>query len=252
MIKLLDGPSEELAGFCRRDVFGTRISGYFETYGTSESFACFYMQKQKGNVTAALSKIDSSITLSASPNADFEELSNFLKVIGFAALTCDSDFQGITGLSPERTGNIVCFNARKSINASRGIEISSDIELAQIYNILLDAGFYLPQDRGVWLSDAGARFNKGLASACTVFSDKVPVACAMILFETASAGLIGAVATLPEHRGKGYAGALVTALARKLNTKGKRADLMCEEKLTQFYNNLGFEKTGAWAQIKGR
>ena len=74
----------------------------------------------------------------------------------------------------------------------------------------------------------------------------------MILFETASAGLIGAVATLPEHRGKGYAGALVTALARQLNTKGKRADLMCEEKLTQFYNNLGFEKTGAWAQIKGR
>ena len=46
--------------------------------------------------------------------------------------------------------------------------------------------------------------------------------CAMVLFRTDKAALLGAVATVPEFRGRGIAGALVTRLANQELADEKR------------------------------
>jgi predicted GNAT family acetyltransferase len=55
---------------------------------------------------------------------------------------------------------------------------------------------------------------------------------------------------LPEYRGKGYAGALVTDLAVKMTSKSKRTELLCaRDSIIEFYKHIGFEKTGEWALV---
>ncbi len=70
----------------------------------------------------------------------------------------------------------------------------------------------------------------------------------MKLFSTETAVLLGAVATRPEYRGRGLAGALVTRLAESENDK--RVELLCKhDSIVEFYKSIGFEVKNEWSII---
>ena len=75
-----------------------------------------------------------------------------------------------------------------------------------------------------------------------------PAACAMKLFITDDAVLLGAVATDPNHRGKGLGGGLVTLLGNESVNEGKRTELLCKhDSIVDFYRSIGFTVVGEWA-----
>ena len=75
-------------------------------------------------------------------------------------------------------------------------------------------------------------------------------ACAFALFEGEKSVLLGAVATSPEARGRGYASAIVSEIAEKKSDKD--VFLFCRnDGLEAFYSKIGFEIVGKWA-IKRR
>lgn len=76
------------------------------------------------------------------------------------------------------------------------------------------------------------------------------VSCALTNIEGRDAGIIGGVFTLPEARGKGYAGACTAALALDLQRDGKMPCLFYENPIAGVvYRHLGFEEIGQWGLL---
>ncbi len=69
-----------------------------------------------------------------------------------------------------------------------------------------------------------------------------PVATLRVLQEDGGAHRIGRVATHRDHRGRGYAAALVTEALRRVG--GTQVDLDAQTYLEGWYARFGFERTG--------
>lgn len=241
MVSLINEKSQ--LDFLPADPFAARITALFETYGASQSFAFFWVQTIGGVPTAAVSRVDGSATLFCAENADYEELSSFLSAVGFSDITCHADCAERLGLPIKKTSFIVRYCGNEAELSAA--DILNDYDKKELYALLTECGFELG-DYGSFLADVCARLAKGTASLAAVQSGGELSACAFALFEGEKSVLLGAVATRPSARGKGYASALVGSLA---NEKSEKAVfLFCRnDSLADFYNKIGFEICGRWA-----
>ncbi len=227
--------------FLPADPYGARITALADTYGASYDFALFWVQKIDGRPVAAISRIDGNATLCCCENADFDELSEFLKVSGYSSLTYDLKFSEKLGITPQKTS----FTVKYTGGASACCGILFDYDKKEIYSLLRDCGFELG-DYGAFLADICSRLNKSTASLAAAECDGKLCACAFALFEGRKSVLLGAVGTSPAARGKGYASKLVGTLAEM--KKDKDVFLFCRnDSLVDFYSKIGFETVGKWA-----
>ena len=247
MVKSVEKGDKEFLEFCDRDVFGTRIKAYFNCYSTDYDFVKFWIQTDEGgNVTAAISRIDGDMTLCAY-NADYEELLQFVKIVGFTTIQCRRAVAREFTDGENLWGYVVRY---ENITAEREVNLKKDYELKEIYDIIKAAnltgvGNYLP-----WLSDTTFRINRNTATPSLAEIDGIPAGCAMVLFRTDKAALLGAVATSPEYRGRGIAGALVTHLANGELAQGRRTELLCKnDSIVDFYKSIGFTVKDEWSLI---
>lgn len=249
MIRRLEKSDDTFTRLCGNDVFGTRIEAYLLTYGTDCAFASFYMQSTDKKPCAALCVIEDTVTLCCDNGADYQELSVFLNTLCFRHLLADARVMKELGFVSSKSSYTVRFGTPKKSGLSRPVTSCGVYELADIYDILNRAGFVGLPDRAAWLCDVSARVKARTAMGATIIEDGQKAACAMVLFMTGKAALIGAVATLPDFRGRGLAGHLVTTLALQMTGMGKRAELLCANNdLLAFYEDIGFEPVGFWAQ----
>ena len=139
MLKLAE--EKELLDFCRRDAFGTKIAGYLKTYSADSAAVRFWVQRNDENIiTAAVCRVYDSVVLSAEPDADFEELWQFLRIIGFSTLSCEESVCQKLGLSPTRSGNIVRFE--HLLRPLRGeAQMPRYPDLRDVYSLLVSSGF---------------------------------------------------------------------------------------------------------------
>lgn len=249
MVKFVDSNEYSLNEICSSDVFGTRILAYFNTYSWNFDFVRFWVQiNENGDVTAAISLIDGSMTLTCNENADFEELSAFIKMIGYSSLQCERQVMSKLDIAENIWGYVVSYENITDREKYKNIALCEDINYSDIYSLiksadLLGVGDYLP-----WLSDVTYRVKKGTAKAALAVENGEPAACAMALFITENAALLGAVATDKNHRGKGLGGGLVTLLGNEMLNSGKRAELLCKhDSIVDFYRSIGFTVAGEWA-----
>jgi GNAT superfamily N-acetyltransferase len=246
MIKPADS---DLIKFCERDVFGTRISAYYRCYSLNYDFVKFWIQTdENSNITAALSRIDGDATLCVNDEADFAELAEFIKAVGFATLQCESGAAKKLNFTAETEGCVVRYVENKI--PQKAVNLKNNFELREIYDIikaenLVGVGDYLP-----WLSDTSFRINRGVTKPLLAEVEGRGVCTATVLFETEKAALLGGVATVPEFRGRGLAGAVVTLLAEEEKANGKRVELLCKkDSIVNFYKKLGFEVQNEWSII---
>lgn len=249
MIRRLEKQEDTFKRLCGNDVFGTRIEAYLLTYGTDCAFASFYVQSTDEKPCAVLCVIEDTVTLCCDNGADYQELSAFLNALCFRHLLADARVMKNLGFVPSKSSYTVRFGAPKKSGLNRPVTTCGVYELTDIYDILNQANFVGLPGRTVWLSDVSARVKARTAMGVTIAEDGQKAACAMGLFITEKAALIGAVATLPAFRGRGFAGHLVTTLALQMIDTGKRAELLCANNdLLAFYEDIGFEPVGFWAQ----
>ena len=247
MVKCVEKGDREFLEFCDRDVFGTRIKAYFNCYSTDYDFVKFWMQTdENGSVTAAISRIDGDMTLCAY-NADYEELLQFVKIVGFNTIQCRREAAAKFTEDETLWGYVVRY---ENATQERSVEIKEDYELKEIYNIIKAANLTGVGDYMPWLSDTTFRINRNTATPLLAHVDGKSAGCAMVLFRTDKAALLGAVATVPEFRGRGIAGALVTRLANKELSDGKRTELLCKnDSIVDFYKSIGFTVKDEWSLI---
>ena len=247
MVKCVEKGDEAFLSFCDRDVFGTRIKAYFNCYSTDYDFVKFWVQTdENGSVTAAISRVDGDMTLCAE-NADYEELLQFVKIVGFNTIQCQR--QVAQNFTDDETlwGYVVRFEQEQE---NRQVSLKENFELKEVYNIikaenLTGVGDYLP-----WLSDTTFRINRNTAEPLVAEVDGNAAGCAMVLFRTDKAALLGAVATSPCYRGRGIAGALVTRLANGELANSRRTELLCKnDSIVNFYKSIGFTVRDEWSLI---
>lgn len=246
MVKMTQKNDRDFIDFCRRDVFGTRISCLFQCYSTDYDFVKFWVQtNEKNEIIAAISRIEGDVTLCTTGD-ELEETAQFLTAVGFRTIQCEKNAAKKMGMTSSIDGYVVEY--KKNNGKIAEIHADSSFRPKEIYDIIKEAaligvGDYLP-----WLSDTVFRINRGFTSALTADVDGETAACAMKLFSTDSAVLLGAVATKPKYRGRGLAGALVTALAESEN--GKRIELLCKnDSIVNFYKSIGFNVKNEWSII---
>lgn len=99
--------------------------------------------------------------------------------------------------------------------------------LREIYPILQTGfGETLPAF-DAWYADVSHRMRHGVCRAAVVREMGRPVACAMTVAQARDGAVLGAVATLPDYRSRGYASACVTTLAAVLQGEGRRISTDC-------------------------
>lgn len=240
MVSLCNDLSE--LGFLPADAYSARITALFRTYGSGQTFAMFWVQRINDVSVAAISKVDGNMTLCTCENADFEELSGFINAAGFTSLTCDAEDMEKLGFEPGKISFTVKYSGGYEPQKA---DVSRDSDKRKIYDLLCACGFELG-DYGAFLADVCARLNKGTASMTAVEENGGVQACAFALFEGERSVLLGAVATSPDARGKGYASTLVGTLANEKSDK--EVFLFCRnDGLADFYGKIGFEVVGRWA-----
>lgn len=93
MIKSVEKNDGSFVGFCKRDVFGTRISCLYNCYSTDYDFVKFWVQTDdNGQIISAVSRLDGDVTIS-SVGAGTDELRNFLSLTGFRTIQCERELQ---------------------------------------------------------------------------------------------------------------------------------------------------------------
>lgn len=228
--------------FLPADPYAARVTALAETYGTEHSFAMFWVQEIEGEAVASVCRVDGNMTVCCLENADYEELSAFINAVGFLTLTGDADVIKKLGFGISKTSFTVEYKGGAALGGTLKV---CDCDKRKIYDLLCSCGFELG-DYSAFLADVCARLNKGTASFSAILNGDEPCACAFALFEGAKSVLLGAVATNPSARGKGYASELVGALAEEKSDK--KVFLFCrEDSLADFYAKIGFEKVGCWA-----
>ncbi len=240
MVRLIDDINS--LDFLPADPYAARITALALTYGTEHPFAMFWVQEIDGNPVAAVCRVDGNMTVCCSENADYEELSAFINAVGFLTLTGDANVIKKLGFKISKTSFTVEYKGGAAIGITPKV---SDCNKKQLYDLLCLCGFELG-DYGAFLADVCARLNKGTACFSAIMNGSEPGACAFALFEGTKSVLLGAVATNPSARGKGFASELVGTLAEEKSDK--KVFLFCrEDSLVNFYSKIGFEKVGFWA-----
>ena len=240
MVKLIEDIN--LLDFLPADPYAARITALAATYGTAHSFAMFWVQETDGKSVAAVSRVDGNMTVCCLDGTDYEELSAFINAVGFSSLTCDAEVMKKLGFEAAKTSFTVEYKGGAVFDNN---DIIRDCDKKKIYDLLCLCGFELG-DYGAFLADVCARLNKGTATLSAILNGDEPGACAFALFEGTKSVLLGAVATNPSARGKGYASKLVGSLAEEKS--GKSVFLFCRnDSLVEFYAKIGFETVGCWA-----
>lgn len=240
MVRLIDDKNE--LDFLPADPYAARITALAETYGTTHDFAIFWVQSNEEKTVASVCRVDGNMTVCCSDEADYEELSAFINAVGFASVTSDADVMKKLGFEPSKTSFTVEYKGGAEIG---NVEKVRDCDKRKIYDLLCGCGFELG-DYNSFLADVCARLNKGTASFAAVMNENEPCACAFALFKGKKSVLLGAVATNPVARGKGYASELVGTLAEE--NADKKVFLFCRnDSLAGFYAKIGFEICGRWS-----
>lgn len=238
-----------LAALAKDPAFGVRISALLKAYGLNLPF--FNVWRQDSD--AVLARLESSFFLYAESGADFEEIAFFLRFNPY--------FQHLTGKreTVEKVADLLddgidrtefhCMSLHQSIShpSEFAKEAEANADLRAVYEVMLSAksDSFSVSEFMPWFADVSHRIRHGCARAYLLRINNITVSACLVSAESDFAGLLSGVATKPEHRGRGYASAVVSAACRDLCEIGKLPVLECLPALVPYYAKFGFEHTGS-------
>ncbi|MDR1928001.1 MAG: GNAT family N-acetyltransferase [Oscillospiraceae bacterium] len=250
MIRLIEALSPALAFFCARDVIAARIYASMQSYGFGQNTAQFWVQEDmRGEISTLFSLIDGHALLFAAENADVEELAVFLRMLDWRLLHCGKEMARRLALNIESEGCVMRFaQARRAMPP--GFHIKETREFDAVYDMLEACGFSALGDRSLWMADLALRCRRGTAQPyflCEESGKHVGTVSAAAV--TKAHAFLGGVGILPETRGKGLGGFLVTSVAHGQQAQGREVTLFCRSGVEEFYTRIGFVRAGTYCVI---
>lgn len=219
---------EELAHLPQKGVEAQKIRALFLAYGTKYDICRFYVSED-----VILCETDGSFVVCEIGNVgDISELADFFGFNGFSEIFC-SDALG------ERLSAYLKCGAQK-VNLMRfdGVsvkcaEVDNEPSLDEVFRIL-SSSFDIDYEH--WYVDMSHRIRHNVAKARMLGSSAL-----IVQHDLNGEALLSQIATLPSERGNGNASRLISAVCAELCSSD--VYVICEDKLLQFYRNIGFKKT---------
>lgn len=239
---------ESLLSLYTDDPFYTRILSLYESYGGGYDFVGFWIQETGDKTTAAVSRFEDHFSLYLTEDADREEITAFLRFQGAGAVMAARGF--LSDLPAEHViqGHVLRYRGDDYISE---LELYSP-EIKPLYTLLQSCAseiFIVPEYMS-FLSDVTHRRNLGKCTVLGVEADGRLASSVMTVSETDSAAILGAVATHPDFRRRGYSRELVKTLASRLTEQGRAAYVFsASEANTRFYLNAGFTRVDAFTEM---
>lgn len=262
MIRYLEGVTyenvlnkcEDIISFCERGGIGVNALGPFLSYGTSFDFLDAWVQyDETGRITAFITKFYSSVTVftgNCSLDSSFyDEIREFLDVIGFTSVISDSPFVFQNGAS--KIGCVMGLKKSGYCKASETedrylIKDGESFELIDYRNffsvLMKNNPGYIGTSEDDFVLDFShrTRHEKSCPVMLCVSDEIVSTAAAMSV--APHSVFLGAVSTNENCRGKHYAFTLIKYLCEKYNDKS--IYLRCETSKRAFYEKAGLQFLG--------
>lgn len=244
MIKFID----DFSGCCRfshfDDVFFQRIYSDFRTESVFDDTS-FYVNTVNGNLMAVISKVKGSVTVSADKNADFEEIAEFLKVIGCSSILCDTEFANYFD-GVKTCGKILVATPGKKTTC-KAAELYTE-NLKDVFNLIVNA-FEIKVNFNEWFADMSHKLRHNGARLFGIYSEKKLISSAFSMFETEKSAVISSFATSKEKRRQGYGEMLLKTLFSE--NEGKNVYAFTENTdVENWYKKFGFTDYKGWSEIK--
>ncbi len=151
--------------------------------------------------------------------------------------------------APVATGEVQRCDACPPSGRTDGLVPVRTVRAEGVYRLLCDVfpdGALPPFD--AFYVDLSHRLRHGLCRIAAVEDPPgTPLACAMTVAEAPDAVVIGAVATAPQRRRRGYASSCIRALL----AEDARPALIApnDDAAARLYRSLGFSPCGGWAEL---
>ena len=230
------------------DLFYARIRCLWETYGRLPGLADFWVQESDDGVTAWLCRMDGGVTLSLLPQADQEELDEFVWFLAPASLFCAPEYH-IAGWNGTKRGTVLQYSGSDTCLDTAKLDLVTNPPGERVYSLLSQCrndAVELPARDG-FLSDYARRIRLGTGRAKLLRCQGEDAAVAMTTAESPRLSVVGGVATLPAFRGRGAASLLLDRLTRELLGEHRRVLLAAGGKdRATFYQKRGFDPCGGW------
>lgn len=232
---------------------GARILGLAAAYGTKQSFVHFWCAEEQDKITAWISLLDGAATLAAVTD-DEETLAEIALFLSMhpevnTLRTSEQAGQAVASLCgwPMECGAVMTPGEKLTAPSRQPQTLSP----RQAYPLLADCfeGGLPPFES--WYVDVSHRMRHSCCRLVGFEENGEAVACAMTTAECSRSALIGAVATAPQARGRGYASANVLSLAHALLAEGKTVLLSPKNEAARaLYERIGFVACGQWASLR--
>lgn len=246
MLKILtenDLPS--LLTFCKGSILGTRIACYALTYGFDKDFLMLWGDKTENGFCCVAAKFENAVTVLANSDANFEELKEFIGIIGADSLTMN------TGVAEML--NFKEYDVKKGFkyidegSCTYIADNTDEADLKEIYSLISEAipgSFKSSQEAYLtFLSDFTFRQRRGYAKAKCIHHDGTVVSSAITSAQSETEALMSGVACNESYRKYGYGKRTVLSLANELKSSGKTVYVIALNSSAEgFYKHIGFEE----------
>ncbi len=195
--------------------------------------------------STAVSLVDGVMTVSCGKGCRYDELGEFIKVVSPGIVCAPLNCCERLGLQKVSSSYIVKFAGE----AEKAPVVQPD-DYGGVYSLLGECGFETGS-YGDFLAGIVPRVKAGRAQTAVKVINGELLATASALYIGEKSVLLGAVATSPASRGRGYASGLVSSLAAQYSSAGKEVFLFCRnDSLLGFYKKIGFAPAGKWAEAR--
>ncbi len=226
MIKLLTHDKiPEFCSFCENKISGAVIYTRLSAYGTNQSDVMFWYQLKDEIITAVMSMQDGIFLVCNGENADAAETEMFAKTLGAKQITYGN------------AKYILRFKGKKKACNAQNI---TGENIKNAFDVIFEDDENRQKYFSLWYTDASHKIRHNIIHGKCVYDENDVVSVALTSGETEKIAVISSVATLQNHRKKGYGERVVLSLATELQ---KDVYLLTDSEITRdWYVKMGFEK----------
>lgn len=238
---------KDLAGvleFCDNDLIGTRIACYCLCYGFDKDFFSLWINSDHDKIKAVVAKFYDSVTVKCENSCDFDEIGQFISMIGYKEIMCSEQCCRFLTFSNYETKKAYVFreNSGEYLSESLGEEYYK-----QLYSLISEAipGSFSNDKEAYlsWLSDFSYRKRRGFGRSKGLIQDGELLSCVMTSSETNTAAILSGVACKSSSRKSGLGKTTVLSAVNELKHENKISYVIALNESAQgFYEHIGFEK----------
>ena len=235
-------------------ILGARLYTQYQVYGLEYPAMNFWLQQnENGEATAALSRFDGWLTVSAGERADLDELAEFARMLGgFSRLEAAPALcECLRGDGKLDGGLMFCYKGEGFGGMHPGVHTQP--ALRDVYQTICAANTWFSDTTNWagWYTHTSHLLRHRLGFCSAVQKDGKVVSTGGVYTMGQCVAVIGGLATLPGYRGRGYAAQILHQLVDVALQQGKTPALFCaEESLVGYYSRNGFVPAGRWAEVQ--